>query len=119
MAGGVAGGAGGRSSRRRTRIGTKVLISGGGKCNVAHAGPIEEVLQGVPPERGAVHPALPATACKNDAIVSMMTDRGLRVYTRDDGRVFPVDQTAKDVVEILRGYLDEAGVEVRLETPVA
>ena len=100
------------------RIGTKILISGGGKCNVAHAGPIEEVLKAFRPnEARFLRPA--CYRLKNDAIVRMMTDRGLRVYTRDDGRVFPIDQTAKDVVEILRGYLDETGVEVRLETPVA
>ena len=99
------------------RIGTKILISGGGKCNVAHAGSIESVLKAFrPAEARFLRPA--CYRLKNDAIVGMMTDRGLRVYTRDDGRVFPVDQTAKDVVAILRGYLDEAGVAVRLETPV-
>ena len=99
------------------RIGTKILISGGGKCNVAHAGPIQDVLKAFRPnEARFLRPA--CYRLKNDEIVRMMTDRGLRVYTREDGRVFPVDQTAKDVVEILRGYLDEAGVAVRLETPV-
>lgn len=48
----------------------------------------------------------------------MLTDRGLRVYTRDDGRIFPVDQTAKDVVAILRTYLVDVGVDIRLEAPV-
>ena len=102
---------------KTARIGTKILISGGGKCNVAHAGSIEEVLKAFRPnEARFLRPA--CYRLKNDAIVKLMTDRGLRVYTRDDGRVFPVDQTAKDVVDILRGYLDEAGVEVRLGTPI-
>ena len=102
---------------KTARIGTKILISGGGKCNVAHAGTIEEVLKAFRPnEARFIRPA--CYRLKNDAIVKLMTDRGLRVYTRDDGRVFPVDQTAKDVVDILRGYLDEAGVEIRLEAPV-
>jgi predicted Rossmann fold flavoprotein len=48
----------------------------------------------------------------------MLTSRGLRVYTRPDGRIFPVDQTAKDVVAILRSYLDEAGVKTLLDSPV-
>jgi hypothetical protein len=102
---------------KTARIGTKISISGGGKCNVAHAGPIEDVLKAFRPnEARFIRPA--CYRLKNDAIVKLMTDRGLRVYTRDDGRVFPIDKTAKDVVAILRGYLDEAGVEVRLETPV-
>ncbi|RYG21388.1 FAD-dependent oxidoreductase, partial [bacterium] len=102
---------------KTARIGTKISISGGGKCNVAHAGPIEDVLKAFRPnEARFIRPA--CYRLKNDAIVKLMTDRGLRVYTRDDDRVFPIDQTAKDVVAILRGYLDDAGVEVRLETPV-
>jgi len=102
---------------KTARIGTKISISGGGKCNVAHAGPIEDVLKAFRPnEARFIRPA--CYRLKNYAIVKLMTDRGLRVYTRDDGRVFPIDQTAKDVVAILRSYLDDAGVEVRLETPV-
>lgn len=99
------------------RIGTKILISGGGKCNVAHDGPLEEVLRAFrPAEARFLRPA--CYRLTNKAIMRLMTDKGLALYTRPNGRVFPVDRTAKDVVEILRGYLDEAGVEVRLETPV-
>lgn len=100
------------------RIGTKILISGGGKCNVAHAGPLEAVLGAFRPnEARFIRPA--CYRLTNEEIVRLLTDRGLRVYTRPDGRVFPVDQTAKDVVAILTGYLREAGVEVRLDSPVA
>lgn len=99
------------------RIGTKILISGGGKCNITHDGPIEALLRAFrPAEARFIRPA--CYRFLNHQIVQMLTDRGLEVYTRPDGRIFPVDQTAKDVVRILRSYLDEAGVEVRLETPV-
>lgn len=99
------------------RIGTKILISGGGKCNVAHAGPLEDVIRAFrPSEARFIRPA--CYRLTNEAIVKLMTERGLRVYTRPDGRVFPIDQTAKDVVAILRGYLDESGVDIRLNSPV-
>ena len=102
---------------KTNRIGTKILVSGGGKCNVAHAGTIEQLLAAFRPEEARfLRPA--CYRLRNDQIVDLFTSRGLRVYTRPDGRVFPVDQTAKDVVAIIRGYLDEAGVDVRLESPV-
>ncbi len=102
---------------KTNRIGTKILISGGGKCNVAHAGPLQSVLNAFRHnEANFIRPA--CYRLPNDRIIDLMTERGLRVYTRPDGRVFPIDQTAKDVVGILRGYLDEAGVEIRLESPV-
>jgi predicted flavoprotein YhiN len=102
---------------KTSRIGTKILISGGGKCNICHDGPIEEVLKAFRPNEGRfIRPSV--YRFPNHVIVEMLTSRGLRVYTRPDGRIFPVDQTAKDVVAILRGYLDEAGVKVYLNTPV-
>src|ERR1700733_15946177 len=30
---------------RNPRLGIKILISGGGKCNITHAGPVEEILR--------------------------------------------------------------------------
>lgn len=102
---------------KTNRIGTKILVSGGGKCNIAHAGPLEEVLRAFrPAEARFLRPA--CYRLTNEHIVDLFTSRGLRTYTRPDGRVFPVDQTAKDVVAILRGYLEEAKVELSLESPV-
>lgn len=99
------------------RLGTKILISGGGKCNITHDGPLEDVLKAFRPnEARFIRPA--CYRLTNAQIVAMLTDRGLQVYTRPDGRIFPVNQTAKDVVAILSGYLKEAGVEVRLNCPV-
>jgi predicted Rossmann fold flavoprotein len=102
---------------KTTRLGTKVLISGGGKCNITHDGPLEDVLKAFRPnEARFIRPA--CYRFTNRQIVEMLTSRGLEVYTRPDGRIFPVNQTAKDVVAILRGYLDRAGVETRLDSPV-
>lgn len=99
------------------RLGTKILISGGGKCNITHDGPLEDVLKAFRPnEARFIRPA--CYRFPNTEIIDMLTSRGLRVYTRPDGRIFPVDQTAKDVVAILAGYLGRENVDVRLRTPV-
>ncbi|MEO7453746.1 MAG: aminoacetone oxidase family FAD-binding enzyme, partial [Fimbriimonadales bacterium] len=100
------------------RLGTKILISGGGKCNITHDGEIEDVLRAFRQnEARFIRPS--CYRFTNKQIVKVLTDRGLRVYTRPDGRIFPVDQTAKDVVSILRRYLDEVGVTVRFNAAVA
>jgi hypothetical protein len=99
------------------RIGTKVLISGGGKCNITHDGPLEDVLKAFRPnEARFIRPS--CYRFTNKQVADMFTVRGLPIYTRPDGRIFPVDRTAKDVVAILKSYLDDARVEVRLDTPV-
>ncbi|HVT13389.1 MAG TPA: NAD(P)/FAD-dependent oxidoreductase [Fimbriimonadaceae bacterium] len=102
---------------KNPRIGTKILISGGGKCNITHDGDLEDLLHAFrPAEARFIRPA--CYRFTNREIVNMLTSRGLEVYTRPDGRIFPVRQTAKDVVAILASYLEEAGVEVRLSTTV-
>jgi predicted Rossmann fold flavoprotein len=99
------------------RIGTKILISGGGKCNITHAGSVEDVLAGFRAnEARFLRPAFHRFS--NRDIVSILTQRGLRIYTRPDGRIFPVDRTARDVVAILRRYLEEVRVDIRLDKPV-
>lgn len=102
---------------RTPRIGTKILVSGGGKCNITHHGPVDEVLRGFRPEEARfLRPSF--YRWTTDDVVALFTSRGLEVYTRPNGRIFPVDKTAKEVVAVLRAYLDEAGVELRLEAPV-
>lgn len=99
------------------RLGTKILISGGGKCNLAHDGPLESVIKAFRPNEALfLRPA--CYRLPNHEIVRMFTSRGLQVYTREDGRVFPVHQTAKDVVLILASYLREEGVRIQFQTPV-
>lgn len=102
---------------KTSRIGTKILISGGGKCNLAHDGPLEDVIRAFRPnEARFIRPA--CYRLPNHAIIQFFTDRGLAVYTRPNGRVFPVHQTAKDVVAILKSELISRGVDVRMECPV-
>lgn len=102
---------------KTSRLGTKILISGGGKCNVTHSGSVEDILRAFRPnEARFLRPSL--YKFTNQNLLEMLTSRGLQVYTRDDGRIFPVDQTAKDVVQILASLVRQAGVRVRLESPV-
>lgn len=99
------------------RIGTKILISGGGKCNITHDGSINHVLSAFRKnEANFIRPS--CFRFTNEDVIDMLTERGLRVYTREDGRIFPVDQTAKDVVAILESYLREVGVHIKLNSPV-
>ena len=102
---------------KTVRLGTKILISGGGKCNITHDGPIEDVLKAFRAnEARFLRPSF--YRFQAHELVKLLTDRGLEVYTRPDGRIFPVHQNAKDVVAILRQLLDEVGVQVRFECPV-
>jgi predicted Rossmann fold flavoprotein len=102
---------------KNDRIGIKILISGGGKCNITHDGPLEPLLSAFRPnEARFIRPA--CYRFTNQDIVEMLTRKGLEVTTRPDGRIFPTHGTAKDVVAILRTYLDESGVRTKLNATV-
>lgn len=101
---------------KNDRVGIKILISGGGKCNITHDGPLEDLIKAFRSNEGRfIRPA--CYRFTNKDILKMLTSKGLEVYTREDGRVFPTHGTAKDVVAILGEYLRKAGVDVRLKTP--
>ncbi len=97
---------------KTNRIGTKILMSGGGKCNITHAGPTESVLRAfMKNEAVFLRPSF--YRFTNEQVVRLLEERGLSVYVRPNGRVFPVEQTARDVVQIIEGLVREAGVWVR------
>ena len=102
---------------KNDRIGMKILISGGGKCNITHDGTVEEVLAGFRAnEARFLRPSM--YQFTNRDVLDLITGRGLEVYTRPDGRVFPVHGNAKDVVTILGDVLQDAGVRVKTNAPV-
>lgn len=104
---------------KKERLGTKILISGGGKCNVTHAGTMESIRQRFRVDEGRfLRPSF--YRFTNDDFVRMLTEEGIPVYERPDGRLFPVPpHDARDVVEALAGHLRAAGVRVRLGASVA
>jgi predicted Rossmann fold flavoprotein len=102
---------------KNDRIGMKILISGGGKCNITQDGSVEHILSGFRKNEALfLRPSM--YRFTNMDILDMLTERGLAVYTRPDGRVFPTYGNAKDVVSILGDCLREAGVRVKLNASV-
>ena len=103
---------------KKNRLGTKILISGGGKCNLTHAGEMEEIRRQFRTNEAGF---LKASFYRftSDDFLELLTGQGLKVYTRPDGRIFPVPPIdAKDVVEVLERHVRDAGVKVRLDCPV-
>lgn len=91
----------------------KVLISGGGRCNVTHAcfDPARLVTfypRGGNELRGAFSRFQAADT------VEWFEARHVKLKTESDGRMFPVTDSSETIVECLRSSAKKAGVEVRL-----
>ena len=95
------------------RPGTKLLMSGGGRCNITHAGSIKDFVP-------LYHTADPAADAgrflrttlyrhSNLDLMGFLEAAGLSLVTEEDGRVFPASGKAKDVLDLLLAKTAEAG----------
>lgn len=101
------------------KLAVKVRISGGGKCNVTHAGSVNALLAAFPrPQARFLRPALHRFT--NDDLVALLRAEGVATYVRENGRVFPLDRpgSALAVVAALEGLVRRAGVHVRTHARV-
>jgi len=96
------------------RLGVKLRISGGGKCNITHDGPPKALLAAFPTDQARfLRPSLHAFG--NGAVLDLLRREGVETYTRDNGRVFPLDHpgSAGAVVAAFEALAHRAGVAVR------
>ncbi|SRR5579883_2737832 len=104
---------------RNPRLGIKILISGGGKCNITHAGSVEEVLQdGFPHIKEARFLKHAMYRFTNNDILDMLRRRGVEWYVRENGRVFPTSSRAEDVLVAFEAELREAQVVIHTKSRV-
>jgi hypothetical protein len=102
---------------RNGRLGTKILISGGGKCNITHDGTIDELLSAFPMhEQRFLRPAFHRYSNKD--IRDLLMAGGVETAPRANGRVFPVNGVAKDVMRVFSRMLEQSGVTVRFHQRV-
>ncbi|MFZ1375577.1 MAG: NAD(P)/FAD-dependent oxidoreductase, partial [Geothrix sp.] len=96
------------------RLGVKLRISGGGKCNITHDGAPLSLLEAFSkPQARFLRPAL--LAFDNQAVVELLRREGVETYSRDNGRIFPLDRpgSAGAVVAAFETLVRRAGVDVR------
>lgn len=102
---------------KNRRCGLKILISGGGRCNLTttRSGKDLEAQYGSRRGRWLRHAlrSFPPTALR-----AFVEDAGVPLREEDLEKLFPVSQQARDVVDALLRLLRAAGVELVPEAPV-
>ncbi|XXM71909.1 NAD(P)/FAD-dependent oxidoreductase [Lysinibacillus sphaericus] len=99
-----------------TKLGRKLAISGGGRCNVTNRLPIDEIIKHIPGNGRFLYSAF--SEFNNEDIISFFEKLGIHLKEEDHGRMFPVSNRALDVVEALLNRMKELGVETRTNTSV-
>jgi hypothetical protein len=95
----------------------KVLISGGGRCNLTHAcfDPAQ-LVQHYP--RGGAALRGPFTRFQPRDTMAWFESHGVRLKTEPDGRVFPVTDSSQTIVDCLLKAAEQAGVVLRTHCTV-
>lgn len=98
------------------KLGKKLAISGGGRCNVTNRLPQEEVIKHIPGNGKFLYSAF--SIFNNYDIIDFFENMGIQLKEEDHGRMFPVSNSAQSVVNALIDRLDELHVNVNLQTVI-
>ncbi len=97
---------------RNKRLGEKLRISGGGRCNITNAEINEKkLLAHYGKGEQFLYSAFSQFGVKET--FSFFESRGLPLKVEKNNRVFPQTEKAADVVRVLEEYLKKGGVEVQ------
>lgn len=99
------------------KLGRKLGISGGGRCNVTNNKELDELIQFIPGNGRFLYSAL--STFGNKEIIAFFEGLGIKLKEEDNGRMFPVSDKAKTVVDALINQVRSQGVQIRVNSPVA
>lgn len=102
---------------KNRKLGVKILMSGGTRCNVTHDCGPREIADAIGDPKGRfLYPAL--GSFPPQAIVSLLESEGVAVKVESTGKVFPCSDRAIDVRDALVRWAQQAGAELRPGTAV-
>src|SRR5699024_4124050 len=84
---------------RGSKLVSKLMISGGGRCNVTNRLPQDEIIRNIPGNGKLLYSAF--SVFDNEDIIAYFEEMGIGLKEEDHGRMFPVSNSAKSVVDTL------------------
>jgi len=112
MAAGRAGELGARTTliEKNQRLGTKLLLTGGGRCNVTNSAGMKGFIEAFGRNGKFLYRAL--SVFSNQNLTGFLHSHGVPTRTDPDGKIFPSDDKAQSVLAALTGYLRHGQVTV-------
>jgi predicted Rossmann fold flavoprotein len=102
---------------KSSKLLSKVRISGGGRCNITHACfSIPEMARKYP--RGANFVKKTFHQFFTEDIINWFLERGVKLKTEPDGRMFPVTDSSETIIDCLLRETDRRHVKVRMNAEV-
>lgn len=98
------------------KLGRKLAISGGGRCNVTNRLPVDEIIKHIPGNGRFLYSAF--SIFSNEDIIRFFENLGIELKEEDHGRMFPVTDKAQSVVDALISRLKELKVDIKTDSPI-
>jgi predicted Rossmann fold flavoprotein len=96
---------------------SKVRVSGGGRCNVTHACfDIAEMSKRYPRGQNFVKKTFHQFFTTDT--INWFEERGVKLKTEDDGRMFPVTDSSQTIIECLLKEANKSGAEILMNKEV-
>ncbi len=95
---------------RNAYLGRKLGITGKGRCNITNAADMSEFIGNIPINGKFMHSAF--YNFSNQDMIDLLARYGVETKVERGGRVFPVSDKAKSVVDALKKYAKDMGVHV-------
>ncbi|NLS95553.1 MAG: NAD(P)/FAD-dependent oxidoreductase [Planctomycetaceae bacterium] len=101
---------------KNRKPGVKILISGGGHCNLTHAADARGIVKAFRAQGRFLHSALAAFSPQQ--LVKMMESEGVRMTVLPNGKILPVSGRATDVLAALMCRVAQSGATVATDEPL-
>lgn len=98
------------------KLGRKLGISGGGRCNVTNIKETAELIAHIPGNGRFLYSSF--DHFNNRDIIEFFEALGIALKEEDNGRMFPVSDKAASVVSALVGKVRSLGVQILTDSPV-
>lgn len=97
-------------------LGKKILLTGGGRCNVTNNRPAEDIVAHIPGNGRFLYSAF--SKFNNMDIMAFFRENGVQLKEEDHGRMFPVTDKARTILDTFITLIKQYGVDVRTNVTV-
>lgn len=95
---------------KNKRLGKKLAGTGGGRCNVTNNGTLDDLMAGIPGNGRFLYSVF--SQFDNHDIIQFFTDNGVKLKVEDHGRVFPVSDQSRTIIQALENKILELGASM-------
>ena len=97
-------------------LGKKLLMTGGGRCNIANNTQIHDQLNYYNKNKNFLKHAL--YTLPQEKLLEIFEEKDLEFHIEDKKRIFPDSEDAHDILDVLEKYLEELEVDIHTNCPI-